>query len=107
MYLLFQRPRLFWHPRDLHVHNVGRPEGSAAPGGSSAFRLVERPVGLTLYGGPVPAELREYALLHMEAPLLEVCETPRSRRAAGPLDRLARVVRIPTVVDGCDVLLEQ
>src|SRR5215203_4362713 len=30
---------------------------------------------------------------------------PRSLWAAGPLDRLARLLNIPTVVDECDVLL--
>src|SRR5215203_7259057 len=30
---------------------------------------------------------------------------PRSLWAAGPLDRLARILNIPTVVDECDVLL--
>lgn len=32
---------------------------------------------------------------------------PRSPWAAGPLDRLARVVKIPALVDGSDVLLAE
>ena len=32
-------------------------------------------------------------------------DTPRSPRAAGPLDRLARVVNVPTLMDDYDVLL--
>jgi hypothetical protein len=40
---------------------------------------VQRPVGLALYGRLVPGELRECALLYMEAPLLEVWVTYRSR----------------------------
>jgi hypothetical protein len=61
-------------------------------------------VEAALFGGLASAELRGYALLHVGGLFLGWA-IPRSPWAAGPLDRLARLVRIPTLVDGCDVLL--
>ena len=62
---------------------------------------MQRPVGLALYGGLVPVELREYARLHVEGHFLG-CE--KHPEAAGTLDRLARVVNIPILKDDYDVL---
>jgi hypothetical protein len=56
-------PRLFGHPRNLDVQNLGRRDSSAASGGLSTLQLVQRPVELLLYGGLASGELRGYALL--------------------------------------------
>jgi GNAT superfamily N-acetyltransferase len=66
---------------------------------------VQRPVGLALYGGLVPVELREYARLHVEGHFLGCEKHPEAAGTQGPLDRLARVVRIPTLTYDYYVLL--
>jgi hypothetical protein len=53
--------------------------------------------------GLASGELRGYALLRVGDLFLR-CATLRSPWGAGPLDRLARVVRIPTLKDDYDVL---
>src|SRR5215218_5741471 len=51
--------RLFGHPRDLDVQNLGRRDSSATSGGLPALQFVQRPVESPLYSGLVPGELRE------------------------------------------------